>query len=65
MKKKKTIFIILGVLVLGFAIWYFGIRKKELVVKLDTEKPTIGYISENVTATGRVEPMDTVMVGSL
>ncbi|SDJ70410.1 HlyD family secretion protein [Pedobacter sp. ok626] len=64
MKNKKTIFIILGVLVLGFAIWYFGIRKKEQVVILDTEKPTIGYISENVTATGRVEPMDTVMVGS-
>lgn len=64
MKKKRTIFIILGILVLGFAFWYFDIREKQQVVELETEKPTKGFISENVTATGRVEPVDTVTVGS-
>lgn len=31
---------------------------------LETEKPTTGYISENVTATGKVQPVDTVAVGT-
>ncbi|PTS93695.1 efflux RND transporter periplasmic adaptor subunit [Pedobacter sp. HMWF019] len=64
MKTKKSIFIILGIVVLAFAIWYFAIREKEQVVRLETEKPKMGYISENVTATGKVEPVDTVTVGT-
>lgn len=62
--KKKTIFIILGVAIAAFAIWYFEIRKTEQVIVLQTEKPSTGYISENVTATGKVEPVDTVAVGT-
>jgi HlyD family secretion protein len=64
MKTKKSIFIIVGIVVLAFAVWYFAIRKTEAVVKLETEKPKMGYISENVTATGKVQPVDTVAVGS-
>jgi HlyD family secretion protein len=64
MKTKKSIFIIVGIAVLAFAVWYFAIRKTEVVVKLETEKPKMGYISENVTATGKVQPVDTVAVGS-
>ncbi|WP_316829397.1 efflux RND transporter periplasmic adaptor subunit [Pedobacter aquatilis] len=62
--KKKTIFIILGVAIAAFAIWYFALRKTEQVIVLETEKPTTGYISENVTATGKVQPVDTVAVGT-
>jgi len=62
--KKKTIFIIIGTAVALFAIWYFALRKKEQVVVLETEKPKMGYISENVTATGKVQPVDTVAVGT-
>lgn len=62
--KKKTIFIILGLAIAAFAIWYFEIRKTEQVIVLETEKPSTGYISENVTATGKVEPVDTVAVGT-
>jgi len=62
--KKKTIFIILGVVVAAFAVWHFALRKTEQVVVLETEKPEIGYISENVTATGKVQPVDTVAVGT-
>lgn len=64
MKTKKNIFIISGLVILGLAIWYFGFRKTEEVVRLETEKPEMGYISENVTATGKVQPVDTVAVGS-
>ncbi|QNR86557.1 efflux RND transporter periplasmic adaptor subunit [Pedobacter riviphilus] len=62
--KKKTIFIIIGIAVALFAVWYFALRKKEQVVVLETERPKMGYISENVTATGKVQPVDTVAVGT-
>lgn len=62
--KKKTIFIILGALVAVLAIWLLAFRKTEQVVVLETEKPKVGYISENVTATGKVQPVDTVAVGT-
>lgn len=62
--KKKTIFIIAGLALAVLAIWYFALRIKEEVIVLQTEKPTVGYISENVTATGKVQPVDTVAVGT-
>jgi len=62
--KKKTIFIIIGISAALVAVWYFALRKKEQVLVLQTEKPKIGYISENVTATGKVQPVDTVAVGT-
>ncbi|MFD2581726.1 efflux RND transporter periplasmic adaptor subunit [Pedobacter vanadiisoli] len=62
--KKKTIFIIISISAALVAVWYFALRKKEQVLVLQTEKPKIGYISENVTATGKVQPVDTVAVGT-
>lgn len=62
--KKKTIFIILASIVTALAIWLLAFRKTEQVVVLETEKPKTGYISENVTATGKVQPVDTVAVGT-
>ncbi|GGH06012.1 efflux RND transporter periplasmic adaptor subunit [Pedobacter zeae] len=62
--KKKTIFIIIGISAALVAVWYFALRKKEQVLVLQTEKLKIGYISENVTATGKVQPVDTVAVGT-
>lgn len=62
--KKKTIFIIIGIAIALFAVWYFALRKKEQVVVLESERPKMGYISENVTATGKVQPVDTVAVGT-
>jgi len=61
---KKNIFIILGIILIAFGVWYFAIRKKEQVVVLETEKPSRGYISKNVTAVGKVQPVDTVAVGT-
>lgn len=60
----KRILIILAIVVALVLIWYFFIRKPEAPIVLQTEKPTTGYIAQSVTATGRIEPEDTVTVGS-
>ncbi len=64
MKKFRALIIILLLLVGGAAAWYFGFRKEERPAVLLTEKPQVGYISKSVTATGTIEPVDTVTVGS-
>jgi len=64
LKTIKILGIIFLVLVTGVVIWYFAIRKKELKIVLETEKPLYGYISRSVTATGTIQPVDTVTVGA-
>src|ERR1700760_4516123 len=61
---KRAIIIILIVLLAGAAAWYFFFRKEEKTVVLTTERAKVGYISKSVTATGTVQPVDTVAVGS-
>jgi HlyD family secretion protein len=60
----KKIGIIAGILAAIFLIWFFFIRKAEKPVVLQSEKPTRGYIATSVTATGKIEPVDTVAVGT-
>lgn len=62
--KPKKIFLILAAVIMLFGIWYFFLRTKEQVINLTTEKPVIGPISTNVTATGTIQPVDTVTVGT-
>jgi HlyD family secretion protein len=62
--KFKVFIIILLLLLAGAATWYFGFRKEDKPTLLLTEKPQYGYISKSVTATGTVEPVDTVTIGS-
>lgn len=64
MKKFKTIGILLLVVIAAVAVWWFAIRKEEQPVVLETENPAYGYISKSVTATGTIEPVDTVSVGT-
>src|SRR6185312_8662479 len=61
---KRAIIIILILLLAGVAAWYFYFKKEEKPVVLQTERPRYGYISKSVTATGTVQPVDTVAVGS-
>src|SRR6201999_4071922 len=61
---KRAIIIIVILLLAGAAVWYFFFRKEEKPVVLQTERPRLGYISKSVTATGTVQPVDTVAVGS-
>jgi len=60
---KKWIISIIVILVAGAAAWFF-LRKKEKPVALETENPAYGYIASSVTATGTVQPVDTVAVGA-
>lgn len=64
MKKSKIIVIVILLLLAGTGTWYFFYRKDEQKVFIISEKPQFGYISKSVTATGTIEPVDTVTVGS-
>jgi HlyD family secretion protein len=64
MKKGKRVIIISAMLLAILLIWLLFFRKKAQTVTLQTEKPRYGYISESVTATGTVQPVDTVAVGT-
>jgi len=64
MKPKKIILIIVSVIVVLGLVWYFFMRNKEQPAVLTTEKPETGAISTSVTATGTVQPVDTVTVGT-
>lgn len=65
MKKKYIGWWIVGLVILaGAAVWFFGFFKQEKPVKLDTAKPSMGTISKSVTATGSLQPVDTVAVGT-
>src|SRR6266498_162288 len=64
MKKRKRILwisIILGAILI-IVVWSIRHRPPEIV--LATEKPHYGYIANTVTATGTVQPVDTVAVGT-
>lgn len=60
----KRILIIAAVLIAIALVWLIFFRKKETPLTVQAEKPTKGYIAQSVTATGRIEPVDTVSVGT-
>jgi HlyD family secretion protein len=60
----KKILIIAAVLTAILLIWLLFFHKKEVPVTVLAEKPTTGYIAQSVTATGKIEPVDTVTVGT-
>lgn len=63
---KKKIFIGLTLIIAAalLAYWYFGHNKKKNLIFLELAKPQYGYISKSVTATGTIQPEDTVSVGT-
>lgn len=62
---KKKLFVILGIIALValFAL-IFALKFSKNEVRYITENPTISEISQDVSATGTLEPTDTVEVGS-
>lgn len=62
---KKKLFVILGIIALValFAL-VFALKFSKNEVRYITENPTISEISQDVSATGTLEPTDTVEVGS-
>lgn len=62
--KLKRILIIVVILIAIVLVWFFFFHKTETPVTVQAEKPTKGYIAQSVTATGKIEPVDTVSVGT-
>lgn len=62
-KSKLIIIIIIGLLLIG-CVGYFIFHKDTNKVELLTEKPHYGDIATSVTATGKIQPVDTVAVGT-
>lgn len=64
MKSRKIILIIISIIAVLGLVWYFFLRAKEQPIVLTKEQPVRGSISTSVTATGTVQPVDTVTVGT-
>jgi HlyD family secretion protein len=64
MKKYKWIIWVALVLITVAGIWAWKFRKTATVLVLQSEHPVIGTIANTVTATGTIQPVDTVAVGT-
>lgn len=64
MKKKKAIIWTIIIAIALLLVWFLVIRKEERKVAFETGMPFTGNISEKVTATGTVQIVDTVAVGT-
>ena len=64
MKKHKWIIWLVAVLLAGASLWFWKFRKQETHIVLNLEKPYYGNIANTITATGTVQPVDTVAVGT-
>lgn len=64
MKKWKWLIILLILVLAAGAIWFWKFREKEEMVMLETELPSYGTVAISITATGTIQPVDTVSVGT-
>ncbi|KAA2238718.1 efflux RND transporter periplasmic adaptor subunit [Chitinophaga agrisoli] len=63
MKRYKWLIISIAIILI-VAIWFWKFRSKAAPVLVETEKPTYGFIANAITATGTIQPVDTVSVGT-
>lgn len=62
---KRYKWIITGaVVILAILLWFWKFRNKEAPVVVKTEHPETGFIANSITATGTIQPVDTVTVGT-
>ena len=64
MKKYKWIIWVGIIAVVGVAIWFWKFKKTDPEIVLETAKPETGAIGISITATGTIQPVDTVAVGT-
>ena len=66
MKKvnKKIWLALLAILVIGILIWLFTGKKEKHTVTFETEKVVTTNIQNSITATGTIEPVTSVTVGT-
>ena len=64
-KKKRILYAVLAVFLLaGLAFWYFSKGKKQEKVSFETTKVETPHIRTSITATGTIEPVTSVTVGT-
>ena len=63
-KKKKTLIAAAAVIVVAGGIWMFGGSKAEKKISFATEPVKKGTVSNSITATGTIEPVTEVEVGT-
>ena len=64
MKKRTIILLSLTVITAATAAIYFRRSQKNVALNLQTANAQYGYIGNSVTATGTIQPVDTVVVGA-
>jgi HlyD family secretion protein len=64
MKKRMLIIGVILVAIMGLMYYWLRSSKKTKGIFLTTSTAAYGYIANTVTATGTVEPVDTVLVGA-
>lgn len=64
MKKLKWLIWVLVIAAVAAGVWYWKFREEKTTIILNTEKPQYGTIDNTITATGTLQPVDTVAVGS-
>lgn len=64
MKKYKWIIWVAVIAAVAVAVWFWKFRSEKSIIVLETEHPRMGTLTQSVTATGTVQPVDTVSVGS-
>lgn len=64
MKKLKWLLWISLIAAAGWGVWYWKFRTTATDIQLTTTHPQYGSISNAVTATGTLQPVDTVAVGT-
>ena len=64
-KKKRILYAVLAVFLLaGLTFWYFSKGKKQEKVSFETTKVETTHIRNSITATGTIEPVTSVTVGT-
>ncbi len=64
MKKFKWIIWLIIIAAVAAGIWYWQSKKDEKIIVLQTQHPVMGSLTNSVTATGTIQPVDTVAVGT-
>lgn len=64
MKKSTIVLVSVFTIVVLAVIFYFVSRKKTEAITFVTSKVKYGFIAQSVTATGTIQPVDTVSVGA-
>ena len=64
MSKKKIIIVLSLIVVAGILVWIFSSSKEESKVEFFKTKAVRGEIGSSITATGTIEPVTEVEVGT-